>query len=84
VRYLYTLFASEDQSVARYIRGLRSRRIAAALLTTGSSFAELAARYGFSSSDSARRAFIREFGMPPRDYRAHQPDANQPHPSATL
>jgi len=84
VRYLYTLFASEDQSVARYIRGLRSRRIAAVLQTTGPSFAELAGRYGFTSSDSARRAFIQEFGMPPRDYRARQPDANQPHPPATV
>ena len=27
VRYLYNLFASEDQSVARHIRGLRSRRV---------------------------------------------------------
>ena len=77
VRYLYTLFASEDQSVARYIRGLRSRRIAGVLQTTGSSFAELAGRYGFTSSDSARRAFIQEFGMSPSDYRAHQPGANQ-------
>jgi len=84
VRYLYTLFASEDHTVARYIRGLRSRKIAAALQTTGPSFAELAGRYGFTSSDSARRAFIQEFGMPPSDYRARQPGANQTSSPATL
>jgi|GEM_PF-625016 len=57
-------------SVAAYIRRMRLRA-AAGKIYAGVSVTAAAEKYGFSSAKVFSRAFRREFGVSPREYKAH-------------
>lgn len=56
---------------AAYVEMLRLDAARQQLTDTGATIKEIAAANGFASDDSFRRAFERQFGLPPSDYRAH-------------
>lgn len=65
---VFTKMIGETPNV--YIRRKKIERIAAILLTgTNESLCELAYKYGFSNGNSFSRAFKRNFGMSPSEYR---------------
>jgi AraC-like DNA-binding protein len=55
----------------RYLRKLRLRVASRALVYTGQTLAEVASGCGFSDQSHFTRAFRRQFGLTPRDYREH-------------
>lgn len=73
VRRLYRLFEAEGQSVCRVIQRCRLQR-SAEELAAGASAAEpitqVAFKWGFVDAAHFSRAFRRQFGMSPREYRA--------------
>jgi AraC family transcriptional regulator, positive regulator of tynA and feaB len=76
-RYLYELFEPLEDTPAEYLRRLRLHRAAAMLAAPPSggtaaraSITEVAESCGFADPTTFSRAFHREFGMPPREYRA--------------
>ncbi|WP_310475069.1 GlxA family transcriptional regulator [Sandarakinorhabdus sp.] len=56
---------------AAYVEMLRLDAARQQLTSTGATMKQIAAANGFASDDSFRRAFERQFGLPPSDYRAH-------------
>lgn len=71
-RFLYELFEPLEETPAEYLRRLRLHRAAALLAAPGSrvTITEVAESCGFGDPTTFTRAFHREFGMLPREYRA--------------
>lgn len=74
---LYRVFAVRGEGVEQRLRGLRMQQ-AAALLTARPRLALdlIAERCGYGESMAFRKAFLRHFGMTPRDWAAAQPAAD--------
>lgn len=74
-RKLYALFAAGDQTPADFIRRRRLRGAADMLTAVGRrlSVPEVAYAAGFADPDVFTRAFRREYGCTPRDYRSRPP-----------
>jgi AraC-like DNA-binding protein len=77
-RFLYELFEPLDETPAEYLRRLRLHRAADQLAAPGprgagspSRISEVAESCGFGDPTTFTRAFHREFGMLPREYRAN-------------
>jgi AraC family transcriptional activator of tynA and feaB len=70
-RFLYELFEPLDETPGEHLRRLRLHRAAALLASpAGGTVTDVAARCGFADATTFTRAFHREFGMLPREYRA--------------
>lgn len=70
-RFLYELFEPLDETPGEHLRRLRLHRAAALLASPGRGTVwQVAARCGFTDATTFTRAFHREFGTLPRDYRA--------------
>jgi AraC-like DNA-binding protein len=72
-RYLHQLFAAEQRSVGRYVRGLRLERCRRDLLDprlADRSVAAIAFGWGFGDLSGFNRAFRAAFGATPREIRA--------------
>ena len=72
-RFLYELFETLEETPGEHLRRLRLHRAAALLRgPSGDSgtVADIAARCGFADPTTFARAFSREFGMSPREWRA--------------
>lgn len=68
--HFHRLFRREaGTSLMNYIRTRRLSRAAAELTETEEDITGIALRYQFSSEESFSRAFKREYGICPRDYR---------------
>lgn len=68
--HFHRLFRSEvGTSVMNYIRARRLSRAAEQLAGTEEDITGIALKYQFSSEESFSRAFKREYGICPRDYR---------------
>lgn len=68
--HFHRLFRSEaGTSVMNYIRTRRLSRAAEELAYTEEDITGIALKYQFSSEESFSRAFKREYGICPRDYR---------------
>jgi AraC-like DNA-binding protein len=63
--------ASFHLTPQRYLRKLRLSMASRALVSTGATLAEIASGCGFSDQSHLTRAFRRQFGRTPRDYREH-------------
>lgn len=70
-RSLYELFEPLDETPGEHLRRLRLRRASELLLDERLSIAQVAERSGFADPTTFTRAFHREFGMLPREYRRH-------------
>jgi AraC-like DNA-binding protein len=73
VRYLYTLFASEGQSVAAWVRQRRLERCRHDLRDPGlrdQPVSAIAARWGLPNAAHFSRAFRAAYGVSPVEYRA--------------
>lgn len=68
-RSLYELFEPLGETPGEHLRRLRLTRAAELLRSSGETIAEVAARSGFEDPTTFTRAFSREFGMLPSDYR---------------
>lgn len=69
-RFLYELFEPSEETPGEHLRRLRLRRAAALLREPGSgTVSQVAVRCGFADPTTFARAFHREFGMSPREYR---------------
>ena len=71
-RYLQKLFAAAGNSFSHYLRTRRLDRCRADLISplhAELSISEICFRWGFNSSAHFSRAFHKEFGLSPRDYR---------------
>jgi AraC-like DNA-binding protein len=69
-RFLYELFEPFEETPGEHLRRLRLHRAAALLASSsGGTVLEVAARCGFADATTFTRAFHREFGMLPREYR---------------
>jgi AraC-like DNA-binding protein len=72
-RFLYELFEPFDETPGEHLRRLRLHRAAALLSGSGpSTVTQVAAQCGFADATTFTRAFHREFGMLPREYRASE------------
>ncbi|WP_209708004.1 GlxA family transcriptional regulator [Crossiella equi] len=72
-RHLARLFETQvGATPSRYVRGARTRAAARLLETTGLPLAAVAARCGFSSTETLRQAFLDHFHVAPSAYRAAQ------------
>lgn len=74
VRYLHKLFAGSGVTVSTWIRKRRlemCRRDLNATALARRSVTEIALRWGFNDMSHFSKAFRREFGVGPRDYRFH-------------
>ncbi|WP_221798153.1 transcriptional regulator FeaR [Oceanobacter mangrovi] len=73
-RTLYRLFEEDGESIAQRILHLRLQQASSELQQNESklSITEIAYRWGFSDVSQFSRAFKREMGMSPRDYRGQQ------------
>jgi len=71
-RFLYELFEPLEETPAEYLRRLRLHRAATLLAAPDSraTITEVAESCGFADPTTFTRAFHREFGMLPREYRA--------------
>lgn len=72
LRHLYDLFAAEDLQVARFIQVQRLERIRRELadpLQRGLPINTIALRRGFKDFSHFSRAFRKQFGIAPRDFR---------------
>ncbi|MEO8528332.1 MAG: helix-turn-helix domain-containing protein [Pseudolysinimonas sp.] len=68
-RFLYELFEPLSETPAEHLRRLRLRRAAELLADPQPSIAQVAERSGFADPTTFTRAFHREFGMLPREFR---------------
>lgn len=74
---LYRVFAVRGLSVEKRLRGLRMQHAAELLGRYPClAFDRVAERCGYGESVAFRKAFRRQFGMTPRDWRAAQPAAD--------
>jgi AraC-like DNA-binding protein len=74
-RYLHQLFAGEQRSVGRYVRGLRLERCRRDLLDprlADRSIAAIAFGWGFGDLSGFNRAFKAAFGATPREVRGQR------------
>ena len=74
-RYLQRLFTEAGNSFIHYLRTRRLERCRADLassLHTNLSISEICFRWGFNGSAHFSRAFRKEYGMSPREYRRQQ------------
>jgi AraC-like DNA-binding protein len=74
-RYLRMVFATEHETVSEYILRRRleeSARLLASSLWLGHTITEIAFANGFNSSPHFTRAFRRQYGITPRQYRDTQ------------
>ncbi|WP_313512578.1 transcriptional regulator FeaR [Pseudomonas sp.] len=70
VRRLYRLFEMEGESVCRVVLRRRLQRSAEDLLASGvESITQVAFKWGFVDAAHFSRAFRRQFGLSPREYR---------------
>lgn len=69
-RHLYELFAPSEETPGEHLRRLRLQRAASLLSDAGLPVARVAEIVGFADATTFTRAFHREFGALPRDYRA--------------
>lgn len=72
VRQLYRLFEEQGDSVCRYIQRMRLQRSADDLsnpMLKGESITSIAYKWGFTDSAHFSRAFKKQFGLSPKDYR---------------
>jgi AraC-like DNA-binding protein len=71
-RFLYELFEPLEETPGEYLRRLRLHRAAALLVApdAAATVAQIAEECGFADPTTFGRAFHREFGMSPREYRA--------------
>jgi AraC-like DNA-binding protein len=73
IRHLHRLFQGLDTSVATYIvkhRLDRCKHELSSSFHSRASITDIAFRWGFADSGTFSKAFRREFGMTPRDFRA--------------
>jgi AraC-like DNA-binding protein len=72
VRYLYTLFSEQGETVSGWVRRRRLLRCRAELdgADTEASITEIAYRWGFNDSAHFSRLFKASFGMSPTQYRS--------------
>lgn len=69
-RFLYELFETLEETPGDHLRRLRLHRAASLLREPGSgTVSQIAGRCGFTDPTTFARAFHREFGMSPREYR---------------
>lgn len=71
-RYIYELFAGEDQPLMRTVWNMRLDRCRvelAAPSSVGRSIGEIAYYWGFNDAAHFSRSFRQRFGLSPRDYR---------------
>ncbi|MEO5535753.1 MAG: helix-turn-helix domain-containing protein [Pseudolysinimonas sp.] len=68
-RFLYELFEPLSETPGEHLRRLRLRRAAELLADPMPSIAQVAERSGFADPTTFTRAFHREFGMLPREFR---------------
>ena len=68
-RHLYELFAPSAETPGEHLRRLRLSRAATLLREGGAPIARIAESVGFGDATTFTRAFSREFGMLPREYR---------------
>jgi AraC-like DNA-binding protein len=73
VRYVHRLYETEMQTLALDIRSRRLVSISAGLRDSAAPFGRLAAQAGFNSTETARRAFRRQYGVTPQGYRDATP-----------
>jgi transcriptional regulator GlxA family with amidase domain len=83
VRHLQRLFVQYmGTTPARHVKETRLATARSMLETSAAPLADIAARAGFGSPETMRRAFVRSLGRPPGAYRAaapgHQASADQP------
>lgn len=81
-RKLFQLFADEGRTPADYLRRLRLQKSAVLLADASvtATIPEIGYACGFNDPDTFTRAFRREYGLAPRDYRAGSP----PRPERSL
>lgn len=75
-RYLYTLFAEQGETVARWIRDRRLQGCARDLMSqtfAGHSVQAIAGRWGLRSAAHFSRMFKRAYGVTPSEYRRAMP-----------
>ena len=72
IRYLYTLFSEQGETVSGWVRRRRLLRCRAELdgAVTEASITEIAYRWGFNDSAHFSRLFKASFGMSPTQYRS--------------
>ena len=71
-RHFSRLFAAEvGQTPARYVERVRVDRARTLLESTDHGLVSVAGRCGFGSGETLRRAFHRQLGVSPDDYRRH-------------
>jgi AraC-like DNA-binding protein len=72
IRYLYTLFSEQGETVSGWVRRRRLLRCRAELdgADTEASITEIAYRWGFNDSAHFSRLFKASFGMSPTQYRS--------------
>ncbi|MEO8527556.1 MAG: helix-turn-helix domain-containing protein [Pseudolysinimonas sp.] len=68
-RFLDELFEPLNETPAEHLRRLRLRRAVELLADPRPSIAQVAERSGFADPTTFTRAFHREFGMLPREFR---------------
>lgn len=68
-RFLYELFAPSEETPGEHLRRLRLDRAASLLRAGGDSIGRVAESVGFTDPTTFTRAFTREFGMLPSEYR---------------
>jgi Transcriptional regulator containing an amidase domain and an AraC-type DNA-binding HTH domain len=68
-RHLYELFAPSEETPGEHLRRLRLTRAATLLREGDLPIARVAESVGFADATTFTRAFHREFGMLPREYR---------------
>ena len=69
-RHFARVFAAEiGEPPARYVEGVRMQAARTLLETDDQTVASIAARCGFGTSETMRRAFLRRVGVPPESYR---------------
>jgi AraC-like DNA-binding protein len=74
LRTVHNLFEPLPETLAGRVRRRRVEEAAAVLRLRDATAGELADRFGFTSSDTFLRAFQRQQGVSPREYRALQED----------
>ncbi|MBT2387697.1 helix-turn-helix domain-containing protein [Streptomyces sp. ISL-11] len=87
VRYLHHLFRQDDSTVGGYLRVQRLERCRADLADPSSadrSVSGICARWGFCDATVFSRAFKRQYGLTPSEYRKHHARLRHDAPAAHL